>query len=211
MRDSQRGLTLAEMLVALSVFGLIALTCLLMLRLSINSDEQLNRTSQMVTEFQIARTLIKADLAQITQRQVRNEIGEVMAAPLIGGAYSRGNFVTNDQNETLLLAMISNGRINPGDIYPQSSLQYIEYRLVEDKILRRVWTYLDRLQETPHSEQVLFKGLKDVSIRFLDGTRWTDQWQSRAGVLAPRALQLEFAHPLLGPVNQIFYIEGVAG
>lgn len=211
MRSFQKGITLVEMLVALTVFSAIATSCVVLMRLGLESDEQLQGAADVVAEFQIARALMKSDFAQIANRQSRDELGRASIAPMKGGAYNRGTFVVNDSGETVLISMVSNGRFNPAAAYPQATLQYIEYLLTEGQVVRRVWPYLDRLEGAPVSEQILFAGLENVTIRFLDGPRWSDQWQSRAGTVAPRAVDLQFVHPQFGAMNQLFFIEGVAG
>ncbi|WP_306253953.1 type II secretion system minor pseudopilin GspJ [Parvularcula sp. IMCC14364] len=209
-RHAQKGLTLVEMLVALSVFSVIATSCLVIMRLGLDSDGQLTRATQTAAEFQVARSLIKADMAQLSGRLTRNDLGQRTPAAMRGGNFQFGDPLINDEGEVLLVALVSNGRFNPNHIYPQSSLQYIEYLLVEDKIIRRVWPFLDRLDETPFTEQVLFNSVTDVSISFLDGPRWRDQWQSRVGAIAPRAVELNFEHPVFGPVRQLFFIRGAS-
>ncbi|MCI5043564.1 MAG: type II secretion system minor pseudopilin GspJ [Aquisalinus sp.] len=207
---NQSGLTLIEMLVALSVFSVIAISCLVIMRLGLDSDEQLQEATQLSADFQLARSLIKSDLAQLSTRLTRDELGQRSFAAMRGGNFQFGEPFVNDKGETLLLSLVSNGRFNPDNQYPQSSLQYIEYMLVEGKVVRRVWPFLDRLAETPRSEQILFANVSAVSMTFLDGPRWVNQWQSRPGSVAPRAISLEFDHSTLGTVQQLFFVKGVS-
>ncbi len=209
-RRHQSGLTLVEMLVALSVFSVIAVSCLVIMRLGLDSDEQLQEATQLSADIQLARSLIKSDLAQLSARLTRDELGQRSFVAMRGGNFQFGEPLVNDQGETLLLSLVSNGRFNPDNQYPQSSLQYIEYMLVDDKVVRRVWPFLDRLEETPHSEQILFDSVSAVSMTFLDGPRWINQWQSRPGSVAPRAISLEFEHSSLGPMRQLFLVTGTS-
>ena len=211
MRRQDQGVTLVEMLVALSMFSFIALSCTVLLRLGLNSGEQLEETSGSIAEFQLARALIKSDLVQITARKYRNMAGGTVPTPMVGGVFNRGSYAVTDQDETILMALVTNGRTNPDDIFPQSSLQYTEYLLVDSQLIRRVASFPDRLSETPVTDQVLFENIDNATIRFLDGPRWTDQWQSRGAAVAPRAIEIEFDHLQYGSITQLFYIPRVAG
>ena len=210
-KTAQLGLTLVEMLIALTIFGVLAVSCMVIQRLSINSDEQLKRSSGLAGSFHIARTMMKDDLAQIVERQTREEFGRTRPGPVVGGSYNRGSFEVNDAGETLLLSLVRNGRQNPGAALPRSTLQYVEYRLRDRQLVRRTWPYTDILEETPPLTRVLYDDLENVEIRFLDGPRWVDQWQSRGGLVAPSAVELSFEHPVFGPVTQLFYVGQVTG
>ncbi|GGD00123.1 type II secretion system minor pseudopilin GspJ [Aquisalinus flavus] len=208
---AQQGFTLVEMVIAMMIFSVIATSGIVIMRLSINSNDQLTRSTDMAGEFQIARSLIKSDLAQIARRRVRDEFGNTLPGPMYGGELTAfGNAVERD-GERLLFAIVSSGNINPGNRYPRSRLQYIEYLVIEDRIVRRAWNYPDRQRETPSTERVLFTGLENVDIRFLVGPLWEDRFISRASVPLPAAVELRFIHPVFGEMRQLFHAGQLEG
>lgn len=210
-RCRQRGLTLIEMLIAMTIFSVLAGSCVVVLRMSINADEQLKRSSDLAGSFQIARTLIKSDLAQIVPRASRGEFGRVRPGPVVGGAFNFGSFEVTDEGETLLLSLIRNGRSNPQAVYPRSTLQYVEYLVRDREVIRRTWPHTDILEETEPSTRVVFDRLDKVKIRFLDGEAWVNQWRSRDLAIAPRAVELTFEHDVFGEMRQVFYVGEVTG
>jgi prepilin-type N-terminal cleavage/methylation domain-containing protein len=72
-RSQQQGLTLPEVLIALLVFSAIAATSVYALRLGVDSRDQLARVDDELKSFQLARTLIKEDMA--ARRGTRRRAG----------------------------------------------------------------------------------------------------------------------------------------
>lgn len=207
---SQAGFTLVEVLIALTIFASIAVSGVVILRLSINSNEQLAGVSDLSGEFQTARSLIKADLSQVVWRRARDEYGNVLPGPMAGGAFEIGGFEQEEDGERLLMAIVTNGNVNPGLRYPRSSLQYVEYLQIADAIVRRTRRYPDALEETPSTQRVMFAGVENVQMRFLYGDRWEDRWLSAPNMLTPDVVELSFDHPRLGTVSQLFLGAGLA-
>jgi len=208
---AQQGFTLVEMVIAMMIFSIIAVSGIVIMRLSINSNEQLQRSTQTAADFQIARSLIKADLAQIARRRVRDEFGNTLPGPMYGGELTAlGNAIERD-GERLLFATVSNANLNPGSRYPRSRLAYVEYLVIEDRLVRRSWAYPDRQRGTPATERVLFTGLEDIEIRFLSGPLWDDQFVSSGAVPLPAAMEISFVHPVFGPVRQLFHGGDLSG
>ncbi|NHK29077.1 type II secretion system minor pseudopilin GspJ [Parvularcula flava] len=209
--SNQKGFTLVEMVIAMMIFSVIAVSGIVIMRLSINSNEQLQRSTDMAGDFQIARSLIKSDLAQIARRKVRDEFGYILPGPMYGGELTAfGNAVERD-GERLLFGIVSSGNINPGNRYPRSRLQYIEYLVIDDALIRRTWNYPDRQRGTPGTDRVLFAGLEDIEIRFLVGPLWEDYFVSRGTVPLPGAVELSFIHPVFGEMRQLFYAGQLEG
>jgi general secretion pathway protein J len=208
---TQRGLTLVEMLISLTIFSAVAATSVAVLRLGVDSDAQLQDVSDRVSQFQVARSLLKSDLAQVVPRVVRDVDGNNLPGPMVGGNYIRGSARTNDAGEELLIAMVRNGRDNPQALYPRSTLQYVEYLVSENQLLRRSTAYTDVQTNTPVSTRVLLGNVEDVSVRFLDGRTWRTQWQSRPQDIAPDAVEMTLTHPVYGELVQLFHVGRLEG
>ncbi|HMP61733.1 MAG TPA: type II secretion system minor pseudopilin GspJ, partial [Phenylobacterium sp.] len=120
-----KGFTLVEMMVALLVFALLSAAGVAALGFAADNREVVGRRMEALARLQSARALIKSDLEQAADRRTRAE-GGVSTAALTGGAVAGAP----------LLGFVRRGWDNP-DAAPRPSLQYVEYRLVGDRLERR--------------------------------------------------------------------------
>ncbi|MEO1137409.1 MAG: type II secretion system minor pseudopilin GspJ, partial [Pseudomonadota bacterium] len=148
---SQRGMTLPEVLIALLVFAAIAATSVYALRLGVDSRDQLAAVDDELKAFQIARTLIKDDLAQVTARVVRNEFGDARPAAFIGNLESFG--ARREDDERLLAAFVRSGWLNPAANEPRSTLQYVEYVYRNGALFRKSRAFLDEAANADTTER----------------------------------------------------------
>lgn len=209
---AQKGLTLPEVLIALLVFSAIAATAVYALRLGVDSRDQLAVVDDDLKSFQIARTLIKEDLAQITARTVRDEFGDGRPAPFMGNLQ---NFASRrEDDERVLASFVRAGWINPGAEEPRSALQYVEYVFRDGALLRRSRAYLDEASGADADERVLFANLVDAQAAFLIGEQrgeleWSDIWPVSGRGSAPQALSITLDREGREPVEQLFWIAPV--
>ncbi len=209
---SQRGMTLPEVLIALLVFAAIAATSVYALRLGVDSRDQLARVDDELKAFQIARALIKEDMAQVTGRRVRNEYGDMEETVFRGNLESFG--ARREDDERLLAAFVRGGWINPDAQAPRSALQYVEYIYRNGALIRRSRAYLDEASGADVSERVLFSGLKDVRADFLlretrGELEWAEIWPVGAGATPPQAVSLTIEREGHAPLQQLFWIGAV--
>lgn len=210
----QKGFTLPEVMIALLVFAAIASASVYALRLGVDSRDQLASADARLKAFQIARTLIKEDLAQVAARNVRNEYGQLLPAAFRGNIVEFGGSVEDD--ETLLLAFVRKGWLNPNADAPRSSLQYVEYILKDGALIRRARVYLDEASQSDMIERVLFEGLEDASASFLIGeTRgeleWADIWPVSGAARPPSAVALTLTFADETSLEQRFWIGDLGG
>ena len=214
-RRAQKGLTLPEVLIALLVFSMIASASVYALRLGVDSRDQLDAADRALKNLQIARILIKEDLAQIVQRPVRDEFGVSLPNVFTGGQAVFGGRVEDD--ETVLFSFVRNGWINPGSLSPRSALQYVEYVFRDGAVVRRSRAYLDEASNGDETERTVFEGLTDARAEFLNGELrgelvWVEAWPASGGALAvrpPRAVALTIEEESLAPLRQLFWIGDV--
>jgi general secretion pathway protein J len=211
--EAQRGLTLAELLVALLVFSFVAAASVYSLRLGVEAREQLSEADARLGEFEVARMLIKEDMTQLVARAVRDEFGNALGPPFQGGTELRVRPAV--PGERLLLAFVRDGWANPDGEAPRSSLQYVEYVEKEGAIIRRARPFLDDARGQPRFERVLFRGTSDVQIAFLNGEargelQWTEGWPVGGAGGFPRAISLAFSTERFGELSQLFWIGEIA-
>lgn len=194
----QRGFTLLEIIVAISIFALIAAmtypAMIEMLELGEAADAQTAR----LAELQKAMTLMGRDVEQIVDRPVGDGYGTEVAAVLGGGGSST------------LLEFTRTGWRNPAG-WPRSNLQRVAYLFSDGKLLRQSWRVLDRSVDSVPGEALLVEEVKAVEIRFLDDQR---QWQSfwppsdPDKPRLPRAIDIVLELEDWGRVNRIFAVAG---
>lgn len=199
-----RGFTLLELLVAVSVFAVIAALASggfnSVLNTASRSEEQMTR----LAELQKAMTIIARDVEQAVERPIRDSFGDTLS-PFIGS------------QSTNLLEFSRTGRRNPGQA-ARSHLQRIGYRHEEDVLYRLSWAVLDRAQDSEALEYELLSGVNEIEIRYLDNNReWQDQWpplqaaqpgtSSNSNAL-PKGVEITLDIEGLGPVPRVFRVRG---
>lgn len=210
-RATQRGLTLPELLVALFVFALISSVGVYVLRLAVDGREQLTSVDDTLREWQLARIIIRQDMIQAVNRTVRDEFGEYQAGPMLGGLGFSGR--TPTAGERPLVAFVRGGWSNYDAHTPRSSLQYVEYVLTDNAIVRRSRAYLDDARDLPERDRALFQGVDDVAFDFLlgettRGLEWSENWPAGAASM-PQAVRLRFVTEKYGEMEQMFWIGDV--
>jgi general secretion pathway protein J len=196
---SCRGFTLLELLVALAIFGLIAVMAYgglgTVLKLRAATDE----SGQRLAALQKTYLVMQRDIEQAIARPVRDEFGDeqgplVAAAPLF--QFTRG------------------GWSNPAG-RPRSSLQRVGYNLEDQQLVRYTWVVLDRAQDSQPLQQVLADNIVSMQMRYLDlANSWHDSWpdlESGAGEPAPEpglpgAVEVTLEHEYFGLLTWLFQL-----
>jgi general secretion pathway protein J len=189
------GFTLVEVLIALLIFGLIAAGGVAMLRFSVDNRAAMKTVSDRGTALQRARQLIRADLAQAAPRGARDPTGQAEPA-FLGGRSDR------------LLTLTRAGWSNIGD-RPRSSLQRVDYQLVDGRLERVIHQQLDGGETM--QPQVLYEGVTEVSITFLSGGFESPIWPANEQRQMPDAVRIDMNLEGYGPVSQWFLVGGGAG
>jgi general secretion pathway protein J len=209
---SQRGLTLAELLIALLVFSFVAATAVYALRLAVDAREQVSRAEERLAQLQIARLIVQEDLAQIVDRPVRDEFGEVAGPSFQGGRAILVRGASAD--ETQLMRFVRGGWTNPLDASPRSTLQYVEYVARDGALVRRTRPYLDDARGQPVQERVLLENVGEPRVLFLAGEisgrlDWADGWPAGQSSGPPKAVMLTHGGARWGELTHLFWIGAI--
>ena len=186
------GFTLVEMLVALFIFGLLAAAGVTVMSYAIDSQAQVRTHMDRTAEFQRMRAILKADLAQAAPRRTRGLDGQPSPSAFIGGGSGGA-----------VLTLTRRGWEN-ADGRPRASLQYVEYRLVEDRLERATRPALDGAALGP--PQVLYTGVSALQPAFLSRGRWTPTWLGELSTQLPDAVRLEMELEGVGSTTQLFLV-----
>ena len=177
-RNSEAGFTLIELLVALSIFALISVAGVILLRSG--SDTQIAvkmRLEEMALSNRLTNSL-EGDLAQAIARPVRDQSGQPVPA-----------FTQNEASVPgALFGFVRAGWSN-FDGAPRAGLQRVAYVLEGGALKRLSWPMLDGT--APIDAAVLLEDVTSATVEFRDDTgAWRDDWTASDAAALPRALAL---------------------
>lgn len=193
----RHGFTLIELLVAIAIFGIISVLALGGLNTIV--QQQTLAKEQMVRLGQLQRAVRKMteDFAQLNPRHVRDVLGQSTEPPLVTAGLSDN-----------LMRLSRSGWRNPVPV-PRGTLQRVQYRLEDEKLIREYWPVMDYpLGMEPRSEEVL-DGVLGIEIEYLDdGAQWTTQWPPLREInsttfVYPRAVRIRFDLAAWGEIERV--------
>lgn len=190
----RNGFTLVEMLVALSIFGMITAAGVTLLTLTARTQQTSDRLLEEVSELRRTEALLGADLALAVARPWRDRDGRPRRAFAGGGG------------EAPDLLVLVRGGWDSGD---GARLQRVGYRLCEGRLQRLGFVHVDGGGEAVAA--TLIDGVGAVRLRYRDEDgRWMPNWaHSDAGRL-PRAVELVIQSETHGLVRMVFPVGGEA-
>lgn len=191
------GFTLLELLVAIAVFGLVAMLAYGGLASVLAAREETAAAAQRLHALQLTMLMLQRDLDQVVPRGIRDEYGDDRPA-LHGG--------------TDWIEFTRGGWFNPTE-QARSQLQRVAYTLRERALLRAYWQVLDRAQDSAPQQTPLLEQVRALRVRFLDARReWHETWpplaQGAATAAAPLPLAVELTVELeqWGSITRLFRV-----
>lgn len=195
-RDARRqaGFTLLEMLIALVIMGVLAVSVYSTLRISFRARKSALAAVGPARSAATALSLLRRDLESALQPKGLLA-GEFVGEDEVGGGglasdvlrfhtcsavaeLSYGDLQEPEEGTTMLSAYGGDPKPVGGDV------QKIEFLLVEDKntgdfnLVRNVTRNLLAQTEPEPLEQVICRDVVSFNIRYLDGSEWVDSWDS---------------------------------
>lgn len=218
-RDTrQAGLTLPELLIALLIFSMVSAAGVAGLRLSIDGRDQFEAADARLRDWQTMQAIVRDDLANMSVRVPRDEFGTSALGPFVGGQNLEFGRAPAVEGETRLFAFVRNGRVNPDDVEPRSTLQYVEYLFRDAALIRRTRPYIDAAPRATTSERQLLGRLSRAEAGFLlgrtsRGLDWAAAWPPVAGAggNAPRAVRLVVEDARYGELEVLFWVGAIGG
>jgi general secretion pathway protein J len=175
MRD-ERGFTLVEMLVALSIFAVIAAMGVGLLRSSVDTQDAVRERLKAMGGINRLRAVMANDLAQAVQRSTRGPAGE--AVPAFIGSSTGFAFV--------------HGGAGSQDGSPRPSLERVAYAKVGNEWRRSTQPMLDGTALGEGDR--LIADVASVAVRYRDERgNWGEVWSSEPGDRLPRAVEVRMA------------------
>jgi len=196
-----KGFTLLELLVALTIFSLVSVTVYSSLASMISTREHLAAGSEQLRTLQTAWRVIGRDIEQTVDRPVRSGYEEDLPALRWTGAPQT-------------LALTANGRSNPAGL-TRSSLQRVAFRLEDSRLVKDSWPVLDRSIDTEPFSQVLLRDIESFEVSFIDkNEKVSRNWPPEDTVPGtntsslPRAVNVQLELKNWGRINRLFLIGG---
>lgn len=190
------GLTLVELLVAISIFMVIGLAAYSGLSSVLEAREFTDRRSDRLAEVQYAIDTLADDLRQAVARPVRSE--------LRGG----GHALAGDAGLPEFLRLTRTGWPNPADL-PHSSLARITWELSDGRLLRSYQMQPDAVVATVTTRREMLDGIERIDLRFLDeGNEWRSRWPDldalESSARLPRAVEITLELEDWGRITRLF-------
>ncbi len=204
MRNRTQGYTLIEVIVALAVFAVVAtMTGSVMLQ-AFETKKRLAAQTEQLNELHVIMTLIRRDIAQITNRSIRGNEGRLYP-PFIGESnyteFTRGGFV------------------NPNTVLQSSTLKRVAFLCGHGELTRRSWAAVDSPTRRDTNDQVLLEHLTHCSFAYISQSQeHLSSWrpyaisQDQKNAFIPTAIELSITIKNYGSATLLFPIpEGLYG
>lgn len=185
------GFTLVEVLVALLIFAMLAAAGAAVLSVAVDNRFAVKAATDRTADLQRVRALLRADIGQAAGRRARGPTGRPQPQAMMGAS----------QPGDAALILTRAGWSNPNE-QARPSLQRVEYRLVGDRLERRVSTHLDGSRPGP--PQVLYRGVRDLEVRFVRDGDEAPAFASTPDRPLPDAVRVTMTLQGYGRVEQLF-------
>jgi general secretion pathway protein J len=195
---SQQAFTLIEVLVALGIFAILTTLIYGTFTQSHNISTRLEATSE---RYQAVRQLFQIMLDDLTAAYYLDPTGTNPTPLTVFIGTSPGTTDSFSTTQPLLrFTTLGHRRWQPNS--PETDLSLVEYKIEKSEnsdlltLLHREETNLLSTSEASMEEYELAEGLKELSVRFFDGTDWSDSWDAAAKQGLPQAVEVKFAIPI---------------
>jgi general secretion pathway protein J len=183
------GFTLLELLVAMAIFAIVGALAMGGLNAVLGQRELAARHLDRLHDVQRTVRVMTNDFAQLNPRFVRDFLGSGPANKLP---------LESECDVTVIVCFSRGGWRNPFWTRPRGTLQRVQYRLEDGKLLREYWPVMDRILVTEPRSETLLDDVEAVEITYPDPTGngdWLPHWpplrEGRAAAgLFPRAVRI---------------------
>ena len=187
----KNGFTLLEMLVALTIFGMLTAAGVALLSVSARTQETSDRLLAELGEVRRLGALLTADLGQAAPRLHRDANGQPQRA------------FTGDGGDGVMLLLFVRRGWEAGEGGP--AVQRVGYRLAEGQLQRLAFARVDGGGEAVVSP--LLSEVSNVRLRYRDQRGdWLPVWDNPDGTRLPVAVELITSSRAHGLVRQVFLV-----
>lgn len=177
----QRGFTLVEMLVALTIFALMSVLAYRGLTSVLQTREHLTEDNRRWRDIALTLSQLEQDMSTVVNRPIRDS-GDLPLPALVGNPQAFG---AND-------AQLGFSRM--GMAWQTGVLADVQrhgYRLNNGTLEQLVWPVLDRAPLTEPVVNALLARVNRFELRYLDGSgNWQSRWPLPGTTALPTALEV---------------------
>jgi general secretion pathway protein J len=190
--EGRNGFTLVEMLIALTIFGMLTAAGVALLTLTVRTQETSARILDELGEIRRLGALLTADLGQAVPRIRRDGDGRPRPA-LLGGSGETGP----------LLALVRSASDEEEGV--GNALRRVEYRLAGGRLERLAFAQVDG--EAVAVAMPLLEDVRSVRLRYRDRDgEWRTSWDPTDPAQLPRAVEIITHTDRQGMVRQVFAV-----
>ncbi|MEJ2609629.1 MAG: type II secretion system minor pseudopilin GspJ [Candidatus Thiodiazotropha sp.] len=150
-----QGFTLLELLIAISIFAILATFVYSSLNVVLNTEQQTSLYSQRMAKLQLGLSIMQRDFRQVVNRPIRDQQGDEQPA------------LSSDGFTGILVEFTRNGYANPMKL-ARSNLQRVAYQLEEGTLYRLTWQTLDRAQDSEPHKYELIDEISSLELFYYD-------------------------------------------
>lgn len=190
--------TLLEILVALTVFAILATITSTAMYHAFNTRSRVTVQAERLMTLQLALTLIERDIQQAANRAIRTHDMRVLPA-FIGGADA--------------MELTRGGLTNPNSSDKRSTLKRIALICRNTQLIRRSWPTLDRVNHNDYEDKRLLDHLLGCKLAYLnDHLQVLSEWHATAmpgsqkTAPLPKAVQLTLTLSDWGKASFLFIL-----
>jgi general secretion pathway protein J len=195
-----KGFTLIEILIALTIFAIIATITSSSLYYAFNIRARVNAQAERLNSLQMAVSIIQQDTIQTVERGIRGNEMRLFPAFIGQNAY---------------LELTRDGAINPNSLEKRSTLKRIALVCQEGKLLHRTWDSLDPVDRNKYEDKLLLDDLTQCQFNYLNRnlqvlSEWREQAvdQNQKKEPLPKAIQMKITIKAWGDMDMLFIIPG---
>jgi general secretion pathway protein J len=193
-----KGFTLIEILIALTVFAILATLTSSSLYYAFNNRARVNAQADRLNALQLAVSIMQKDISQTVERSIRGN--EMRVFPIFVG-------------QPQYLELTRDGNVNPKSFEKRSTLKRIALVCTDGKLLHRTWSTLDPVDRNIYQDKVLLDNLTACNFNYLNQelqvlTEWREQavTQNQRKEPLPKAIQINLTIQEWGEMNLLFII-----
>lgn len=193
-----KGFTLIEILVALTIFAILAAMSASSLYNAFTTKEKLSKTTDKLTEIQLALNIMERDLLQVIKR------------PIYGNEMHQFSFFIGEPS---YLEFTKTGLVNPQMLAKRAKMERIALVCNQGKLFRRRWNVLDTPNRKNYQDKLLLANLKHCEFKYYDpNLQQLSNWQgseltrNQQNFAFPKAVQFKFNIEGLGQMTYLFII-----
>jgi general secretion pathway protein J len=198
-RPEEKGFTLLELLIALSVFALVSAISYAGLRSVLVAEHRTEAYAERLQQLQSAVMMLERDLSQAVNRPIRDQFGD-----------SRVAFYVN-AGDKFQLEFTRAGLVNPLGI-KRSTLQRVAFGVTDNALVRYSWSALDRPQGSEPLSVVLLDDVRRMDVRLMNQDKaWQSGWQGKgsadsADMGLPLAIEVTLEMDTPGDIRRVFVL-----